>query len=244
MGRTIAIWGSPESGKTTFTVKLARAIYELADASIICIHTNDQTPDLPVLFPHCKREELPSVGELLSKTEITTNEVLSHLVSPGKMKYLGFLGYTDGDNRFSYPEFMPEKAKALMDTAATIADVVIVDCSHSLSWPLNQAAIQNADGIIRLCSPTLKSVSFFASQLPLYDSLLTKPEACITGLVENWPFAPMKDAVHHFQDAGFVVPFCETLRQQMTNGDILSPVQDKKWNGVMNAVARMAVTGN
>ena len=237
MGKVIVIHGSPESGKTTFAVKLAKAIYEQNDASVICLFTNDQTPDLPVLFPNSRREELPSVGELLSKTEITPNEVLAHLVTPSKMKYMGFLGYADGENRYSFPEVMPEKAKNVVETAASIADYVIADCSHNLNATLNRAIIQTAGSIIRLCSPTLKSVSFFASQLPLYDGLLGDPERSLVGLVENTPYAPMRDAVHHFQDAGFVLPYCETLREQMTSGGLLLPIGDKKWNGVMNAVA-------
>ena len=243
MSKIITIWGSPGAGRTTFAAKLAKTIYKKEKAKVICIFTDNQTPVLPVLFPHSKKENLPSIGALLSKTQIEKSDLLNYLVTFKKLKNVGFLGYTDGENKFTYPEFSADKARNLLDTISSVVDYVIIDCSSDLSEPLNQAAIQNADSLIKLCSPTLKSVSYFSSQLPLYGDIVFKPELYVAGLIENQneSYMPIDDAKHHFGNIKFVIPYCETLRQQSMDGRILEDVKDRKWNEKMRAIAGLVV---
>ena len=70
MSKTIAIWGSPNSGKTTFATKLAETIYEKYQATVIVLYADNETPALPVVFPNYKKEDMFSVGVTLAKTEI------------------------------------------------------------------------------------------------------------------------------------------------------------------------------
>ena len=67
-GKIIAVWGSPNSGKTTFATKLAASIYSSFESTVITLFCDLETPVLPVLFPFHKPEELGSVGVPLSKT--------------------------------------------------------------------------------------------------------------------------------------------------------------------------------
>ena len=39
MAKFIAIWGSPNSGKTTFATKLARSIYEEYQSTVIVVYS-------------------------------------------------------------------------------------------------------------------------------------------------------------------------------------------------------------
>ena len=75
-GKIIAVWGSPNSGKTTFATKLATAIYDSYQATVIVLYTDLETPVLPVLFPNSKPEDIGSVGVPLSKTEVDRDEVI------------------------------------------------------------------------------------------------------------------------------------------------------------------------
>ena len=52
MSKTIAIWGSPNSGKTTFATKLAQTIYDKYQATVIVLYVDNETPALPVIFPN------------------------------------------------------------------------------------------------------------------------------------------------------------------------------------------------
>ena len=54
MGKLIAVWGSPDSGKTTFSVKLAEALYNRSrgKSAVIVVFTDIVTPSIPVIFPN------------------------------------------------------------------------------------------------------------------------------------------------------------------------------------------------
>ena len=242
-GKVITIWGSPNSGRTVFTAKTVKALYHAEKAKIICIFADNKTPVLPVLFPNDKKESLPSIGALLSKTNIEKRDMLEYLVTFKSMKNVGFLGYADGENKYTYPEFSKEKAKDLIDTIASVADYVIVDCGDDLNEPLNYAAIQSADSLIKLCSPTLKSVSYFSSQLPLYGDLLFKPELYIAGIVatEKEKYMPVSEAKQHFGNIKFAIPYCDEVKQQFMDGSILDDVSDKKWNQRMTKAMKMVM---
>ena len=58
MAKTIAVWGSPNSGKTTFATKLARAIYDEDQSTVSVVYADMETPALPVIFPNYKKEDL------------------------------------------------------------------------------------------------------------------------------------------------------------------------------------------
>jgi len=241
MGKIIAIWGNPGAGRTAFAAKLVKALYRSEKAKIICIFTDNQTPVLPVLFPNSAKESLPSIGALMSKTQIDKRDMLKYLVTFKSMKNVGFLGYADGENRFTYPEFSKEKAINLIDTISSVADYIIVDCSGDLNESLNYAAIQRAESLFKLCSPTLKGVSYFSSQLPLYGDAVFKPENYIAGIVatESEKYMPLNEAKQHFGNIRFAIPYCGELQRQFMEGGILDDISDKKWNERMNKITRM-----
>ena len=92
-GKIIAVWGSPNSGKTTFATKLATSIYSSFESTVITLFCDLETPVLPVLFPFHKTEELGSVGVPLSKTEVEQGDIISNLVTVKDMQNFGFLGH-------------------------------------------------------------------------------------------------------------------------------------------------------
>ena len=50
-GKIIAVWGSPNSGKTTFATKLAASIYSSFESTVITLFCDLETPVLPGLPP-------------------------------------------------------------------------------------------------------------------------------------------------------------------------------------------------
>jgi len=212
-------------------------------AKIICIFADNQTPVLPVLFPNRKKEDLSSIGALMSKTDIEKRDMLKYLVTFKNMKNVGFLGYADGENKYTYPEFSKDKAIDLMEKIASVADYLIIDCSNDLTEPLNFAAVQTADCLLKLCAPTLKSVSYFSSQTPLYGDMLFKPDLFVAGIVatESERLMPISEAKQHFGNIKFAIPHCGELRQQFMDGSILEGVSDRKWSERMRKVAKMVM---
>ena len=175
-GKIIAVWGSPASGKSTFAIKLATAIYDNFESTVIVLFTDLETPMIPVIFPNDKPEDNGSVGVPLSKTDIEKEEIIKNLVTVKSRQNFGFIGYKDGENKFTYPRFGRAKAEELLARLSELADYVIVDCVSSLeSNPLASTAVELADQIIRLASPDLRSISYYLSQLPLYVNLTVLP---------------------------------------------------------------------
>jgi MinD-like ATPase involved in chromosome partitioning or flagellar assembly len=209
MSSLVAVWGCPDSGKTTFCVKLAKAINEKYGSQVLCVFTDPVTPALPVLFPYEKTDNLLSIGDVLSKTEITQDTILKNLVTVGSAKGVGFLGFNGGENLHTYPEFSREKVTALFDAAAAFADVIIVDCGSSLVYPMPSVAVCMADVVIRMCKPDLKAISFFASQSPLYTDPRYRMDEhlSVMTVTEQDAYIPIEDAAQHFKCENRIIPY-------------------------------------
>ena len=238
MSKTIAIWGSPNSGKTTFATKLAQTIYEKYQATVILLYADNETPTLPVIFPNYKKEDMFSVGGALAKTDITQEDVIKQLVTIKQKQNFGFLGFVDSENRYTYPSFDETKVRTLLTVLSTLADFVIVDCTSNLKNPISRVSIKEADEVIRLASPDLKSVSFFASQLPLYADPVFGLDRQIQGI--NVPdadlYMPIEEAKSRLHDPRFVIPYSRAVKEQMLDGKLTEPVNDKKFNDKFKAI--------
>ena len=239
MSKTIAIWGSPNSGKTTFAAKLAQTIYDKYQSTVILLCADNETPALPVIFPNYKKEDMFSVGMALAKTDITQEDVIKQLVTIKQKQNFGVLGFIDGENRYTYPSFDETKVRTLLTVLATLADFVIADCTSNLKNPISRVAIKEADEVIRLASPDLKSVSFFASQLPLYADPVFGLDRQIQGI--NVPdadlYMPVEEAKSRLHDPRFVIPYSRAVKEQMLDGKLMEPVNDKKFNDKFKAIA-------
>ena len=243
-GKIIAVWGSPHSGKTTFATKLATAIYSSFESTVITLYTDLETPDIPVLFPFDKTEDLGSVGYPLSKTEVEQGDIINNLVTVKDMQNFGFLGYKTGENKYTYPKFGRAKAEDLLTELCRLADYVIVDCTSNLSDNvIAQTAIEKADQILRLSSPDLQSISFFLSQLPVYGDSKFRLDDHIVGL--NTPnvdvFMPIEEAKTQLGEVSFTVPFSAQVKEQMQQGKLHVKTSDKRFEARMQDIASKVV---
>ena len=229
MSKLIAIWGSPQSGKTTLAVKLAIELDNRKAGNILVLHTDNTTPAMPVLFPF--ERDIQSIGHALSAVDISPTDILQAAVVPKGRDNLGFLGYAYGDNQFSYPAFDKEKAVAFLSALKSLADYVIVDCSPQYNNVLSRAALSIADTTIKLAAPELKAISFFLSQTPLYVS----PEYDLTEAVQGLTitqsgfFQPLEECREYFQNPAFLLPFCQQIQEQTLTGELMKEVHDKEY---------------
>ena len=242
MGKLVAVWGSPESGKTTFAVKLATAVYDQFQSTVLTVLADQTAPALSVLFPNRKKEDLSSVGTVLAKTEITQEEVIKCIVTDPKRANFGFLGYMDGENVHTYAKAGERKCRDFLNVTKTLADVVVVDCT-SLPDNLSKVAINMADEIVRLASPDLKSMAFFNSQLPIMADTSFRCEEHILGInvVRQDVYIPLEEAKEHFGKVSFTVPYSQEIRIQTINGALIEPVKDAKFNDRLRIVAQKLV---
>lgn len=242
--KIIAVWGSPNSGKTTFATKLARAIYDNYQATVAVLYTDLQTPVLPVIFPNEKPEDLGSIGVPLSKTEPDTEDILRSAVTLKKQGNLVFFGYRSGDNLYTYPKYGKAKATDLIGKLRALTDYLIIDCPSDLNGSvLASVGMELADQIIRLASPDLKCISYYLSQLPVYSDSRFQLEKHIQGL--NIPnadvFMPIEEAKAHLKDVRFTVPYSPAVKLQMQTGQLTEQTTDKTFESRMREIAQKAV---
>jgi MinD-like ATPase involved in chromosome partitioning or flagellar assembly len=243
-GKIIAVWGSPNSGKTTFATKLATAIYDNYQATVIVLYTDLETPVLPVIFPNENPEDVGTIGIPLSKAELDKEEIIKNIMTIKSRQNFGFLGYHAGDNKFSYPKFGRAKAEAFYEKLCDLADYVIVDCTSNLeNNVLSAVGIEVAEQVIRLASPDLKSISFYLSQLPVYIDAKYRIEEHIQGI--NTPnadvFMPIEETKQHLKDVNFSVPYCEEVKVQMQSGMLYETTSDKRFELRLKEIAGKVV---
>ena len=243
MSKVIAVWGAPHSGKTTFATKLARAIYDAYQATVVVVYTDNETPTLPILFPNYKKEDLCSVGAALAKADIDRFEVVKQMVTVKDKQNLCFLGFTDGENKHTYPAFDDTKARSLYSVLSSLADYVIVDCTASLRNPLSKVAVQEADTVFRLVSPSLRSVSYLTSQLPLYADPSFRLDRQIQGIctVDADLYMPIEEIRAMLPGVRFTIPYSRTVKQQMLDGSLYTMAKDKKFNDKILSIMEKVV---
>ncbi len=243
-GEIIAVWGSPGSGKTTFATKLASAIFEKYRKTVIVLYTDMEAPVLPILFPNYKSEHLASVGMALSKAEILQDDVIQCLVTVKGKPNFGFLGFRDGENKFTFPRFSDTKVKDLLDTLRSISDYIIVDCTSNLETNVIAAtAIGCADYTYRLASPDLKSVSWYLSQIPVYGDKKYHTDSHVQGI--NLPnadvYVPVEEMQTHMREVAFLIPFSHAVKEQMQEGSVYMKTTDRNFEVCLNRMAERIV---
>ena len=71
MAKIIAVIGSPGSGKTTVTLKLAQELYcATTSGAVIYLSPSLKVPALGVLFPNYTPDSIFSLGTMFDKTDI------------------------------------------------------------------------------------------------------------------------------------------------------------------------------
>ena len=241
MGKLIAVWGTPESGKITLSMKLAEAIYSRSRGKsiIIVVFTDIVTPTLPVVFPNLRSEDIFSVGSVLSKPDFFADDVVSNIVMTKRRMNLGYMGYKDGENRHSYPEYTEMKAKHFYDVLVGIADFVIVDCMSMLDFSLlTRVALKNADQTVRLSTPDLKCISFRMSQMKIFAShgYLKDSDVAVMNIPRQELNLSAADARTHLGKIELTIPYCPGIMEQYMEGVLYEEMKDKKFMQTVTAI--------
>lgn len=218
--QVLAVWGSPGSGKTTVSVKLAKYLADKRRnvALLLCDMT---TPMLPCICPSSDLECERSLGSILAATHITDTLIKQNCVTHKKMNHLLLIGMLKGENVFTYPPYGPELATELIDHLRNIAPYVIIDCGSTIATDiLSAVALMEADSVLRLVNCDLKSISYLSSQLPLLRD--NKWDADKQYKVAS-NIKPQEASGHIEQVLGsvvFKIPHSAELESQSLSGDL------------------------
>ncbi len=155
--KVIAVTGSPNSGKTTFSLELAKALAEYKE-NILVIHADDYAPVIPYLYD---TKSQGSIGKVLMSNGFDKNTVLNNLVISEENKRVIALGYGSGENKFMYPRFAEEQILDMIHFLKQMFDWIVIDTSsYFLSSTLSLVSLRSADIVINVCNKSAKSLSY------------------------------------------------------------------------------------
>ncbi len=243
--KMLAVWGSPSSGKTTTSIKLAAELAK-QKKNVIVVLCDLVAPALPSVLKAKKTPEV-SMGAVLSAPAVTQELILTNLASYDKNPYISLLGYKACDNVYTYAEYTKERAVDMLVLLRHIADYVIVDCSSALTDSiLSTAALEVADNVLRLCSCDLKAISYYMSYLPLIADSKFKADKHIKVLSMTRPYEGSAEYENAFGGVKFRLPYAPTVEEQAATLNLIesfSGKDGKTYEPVLAAIAR-EVFGN
>lgn len=218
----LAVWGSPASGKTTVSVKLAEHLAR-KKRNVLLIFADMTTPPLPCICPQTDLEGDKSLGSILAAAHVTESLVKNNCVFYRKNDYLSMIGMRKGENVFTYPPYEQEQAAELIGQAREIAPCVIIDCTSTIASDiLSAVALMEADTVLRLVNCDLKSISYLSSQLPLLHDNKWDADKQLK-VASN---VKQQEASSHIEqvlgNVAFQIPYSREVETQYLEGEMLA----------------------
>lgn len=223
----IAVWGSPNSGKTVTTVKLAQA-FAARKQNVLVLCCDVLCPSVSTIAPQGSSNH-NSLGELLSLPALTQEDLLRYALPLDVSPFIALLGYKKGDTTFTYAAYNRERAVDVLTLARHLADVVLVDCASFLSAdPLSTVALELADHVVRLHSCDLKSLMFYASYLPLVSDARFRRSSVLPVLSNVKPEQDSREYSQVFGGIQVILPHIPQLEQQAAAARLLDDCAGKE----------------
>ncbi|MDU4843958.1 MAG: ParA family protein [Clostridium sp.] len=221
MGKVISVFGSPGSGKTTFSVKFANEIAK--EKSVIVVFTDILCPVIPTILDNVDNKK--SLGKILSSAQVTKDVILQNCISVNKN--LGVIGYAEYENVFAYPQYTDVRAVDLIDRLRDLADYIIIDLSSNFTTDLlSTTALEISDKVIRMTSSRLKDISYFNSHLPLLSDKFKKDEHI--KVISNFKSYDAIEELKEIYKIQATFGYSEEIREQGLCNELFSPLSSKE----------------
>ena len=219
MSKLIAVCGPPNSGKTAVSLKLAQEIYSLKKTTVLYFSPDISVPALALIFPNEKDSDLHSVGNALNKTDIIKEDVLRETVTMKNAENFGYLGFTAGENKYTYPRPTEDKIEQLFAAMDETAEYSIIDCTCVSDDLISTLAKRDCDHAVRIFGCDLKSTAYYASCVNEFVSVEGK-QIKVLNPTESDVYLPVKETEKHFKGMDFILPYERTIKQQMITGTL------------------------
>ncbi|MBF4692284.1 AAA family ATPase [Fusibacter ferrireducens] len=228
--KIIAVWGNPDSGKTTFSIKMANELIK-KNKSVILVMADSYVPAIHTVLPFTETKD-QSLGALLSSIQISQESILKKCIPVPNTKNLSILSYLHGENIRTYADYGKERVLDFFILLKHLADHIIVDCSSQFHHDLlSRGALELSDQVIRLISPDLKAISFYDASLPLLGEKKYNVANHIKVLSDVKSEMPKDSVGNRFGGIQKELDHCEELQRQMLEARLFEPLTDKKSEG-------------
>ncbi len=224
-GKLIAVWGSKDCGKTTLAVKLASKLAAMKRETIL-IHTDLLAPDINVLMP--EKKDINTMGNLWAMPDCSIDTIFK-ACNVTDSKHLAVLSFRSGDNIFTFPEYTKENIMEIFMKLKNLAEYIIVDCVEAFAWnSITTVSLELADKVIRLGEPTMKSFSFYDSNLALLHDSRYRTDQHFKVLAKVKSNQAKEIAISHFGGINVELPFVGELEKQMLEGELFQLTDNKE----------------
>lgn len=238
--QVLAVWGSPSSGKTIVSVKIARYLAS-QKKNVVLVLCDMTAPPLPFICPDSDLESCYSIGNILSAPYVTEDLVKQNAILHKKNEYLSVFAAIKGDNIFTYPQYTETQAKAFINQLRGLADYVIIDCASAVAHNvLSAISLIESDAVLRLVSCDLKSISFLASQMPLLQDGMWNADKQYK-VVSNIDAFQAKDTIEQIVGGvHFKIYHSDEVHQQFLNGNLLDALNQKNSAGFRKSISKIS----
>lgn len=239
--QVLAVWGSPSSGKTTVSVRLAKYLAE-RKKDVLLLICDVTTPMIPCICPPSELDSGHSLGSILAAAHVTENLIKQNCVFHKRLDHLALIGMQKGENEYAYPDYSPKQAEEFIDELRKVAPYIILDCGSVIaSDVLSATALMKSDMVLRLATCDLKSVSYFSSQLPL---LCGSGEWNTGKQIKAANNVKLYEASENLEQAlggtAFRIPHSDEVEQQFLAGNILADLSLRDSRGFRREIEKIS----
>ncbi|TCL57656.1 AAA domain-containing protein [Kineothrix alysoides] len=211
-GNMLAVVGSPSSGKTTISIKLAVEIAK-KKKNVIVVCADPFAPPVPFLLT-ADTEQNTSLGALLTAPTLTQNKILEACVLVPSSEHISLLGYCLGENPMSYPKVTRERVIDFLVSLRHLADYVILDCTAVFEADIfSILAMELADRVLRMGTSNLRGISYYRSHAGMLED--RKDGGKYISAIGNFKTGQeWEAAAGHYGGVSFVFPYVLELEAQ------------------------------
>ena len=232
-----AVWGSLGAGKTVTAAKLAWQ-YAAWGKDVALVFCDVQSPTLSCLTGEDALSEQHSLGSIFAAKHIIPSLVEANQCQLKQVPKLHLYSFLKGEHQTDYPPVSRRQAEELLQALCLLYPIVILDCSSDLYGNLlTMTGLLTADEIVQLMSCELKSISYYASQMPYLEKQKEKNRR-VYRVLSN-----VKDealAGKLYRQTAFALPYTAELEKQVLVGDLFQDLKLKQSRAYVEELKQLA----
>ena len=238
MGKVITVYGSPSSGKTALSVKLANRMSKTRKVNTGVLFSSIFPSPVSYIFPGFIERDFISIGEVLSKENILEEDVLSSLISPAQSGHICFSGYSSFDHPGSYPQTDMKRCSEYIKLLSENLDYLFIDTDTFVhNSLLSKAALMASGEKICAVSTDIKGCSWLSSSRA---QITSSPQDEILVLNDtsglDAPISP--ESKNTESKCRISMPFSSDLDSQFQSGSLLKG-NNPKMDFCLESICRM-----